>query len=88
MTEQELEQDQEISEEERLRIKREQLISDIQNDKIFGFVKCDIHVPDHLIAEFSEYPPIFKNCEIEMKDIGETMQAYCKSIGRKTGVKR
>ena len=35
-----------------------------------------------------EYPPIFKNCSIEIKDIGETMQDYCKSIGRKIGVKR
>ena len=64
-------------------MKREQLL-----DKIFSFVKCDIRVPDHLIEQFSEYSPVYKNCSIEIKDIGETMLTYCESIGRKTGVKR
>ena len=48
----------------------------------FGFVKCDIHVPDHLISYFSQFPPIFKNTEITMADIGEHMQAYARSIQR------
>ena len=34
------------------------------------------------------YGFFFLNCETELKDIGETMDAYCESIGRKTGVKR
>ena len=82
--EQEQEQDQDdLSEEEKLKIKQDQLIEDIKNDKVFGFVKCSLHVPDHLIDEFSDFPPIYKNCEIDLKDVGETMQAYCESIGRK-----
>ena len=40
------------------------------------------------MQQFSEYPPIFKNCSIEMKDIGKTMQDYWESIGKKTSVKR
>ena len=28
---------------------------------------------------------IFKNTEMDLNDIGETMQAYCESIGRKNG---
>ena len=78
------EEQQEIS----IEVKQQQLLDDIRRDKIFGFVKCDIHVPDHLIDKFSEYPPIFKNTEINIEDIGETMQAYCESIGRKNGVNR
>ena len=42
-----------------------------------GFVKVDIRVPDDLIPTFSEFPPIFKNTEITMNDIGEHMQEYC-----------
>ena len=54
----------------------------IMTGESFGFVKCDIHVPDHLINYFSEFPPIFKNTEITMEDIGEHMQAYARSIQR------
>ena len=63
-------------------------MDDICRDKIFGFVKCYIHIPDHLNDQFSEYPLIFKNTEIDIKDIGEPMQAYCGSIVRKNGVKK
>ena len=60
----------------------------IMEKEIFGFIKCDIHVPDHLIPKFSEFPPIFKNIEIPISAIGEHMQEYCRSITRKTGIKR
>ena len=52
----------------------------IMSGESFGFVKCDIHVPDKLIEHFSEFPPIFKNTEITMDDIGEHMQEYARSI--------
>ena len=42
---------EELSEED----KQDQLLDDIRRDKIFGFVKCDIHVPDLFIDKFSEY---------------------------------
>ena len=51
-------------------------MDDICSDKIFGFVKCNIRVPDHLIEEFSEYTPIFKNTEIDIKDIDETDRVH------------
>ena len=60
----------------------------IMNNESFGFVKCDIHVPDDLIPRFSEFPPIFKNTEIPISEIGEHMQAYCRSITRENGVER
>ena len=67
-------------------------MKDIENaimmDESFGILKCDIHVPDHLIDYFSEFPPIFKNTEITMADIGEHMQEYARSIQRKKGVDR
>ena len=48
----------------------------------------DIHVKDEDVSKFSEFPPIFKNTEIKMTDIGEHMQECSRSITRKTGVKR
>ena len=39
-------------------------------------------MPEHLVDYFSEFPPIFKNTEITMADIGEHMQAYARSIQR------
>ena len=64
------------------------ILNDVKNDKIFGFVECDIHVPHNDIEKFSEFPPIFKNCEITIADIGDHMQKYCRSTTRKNGVKR
>ena len=66
----------------------ENILDKVRNDRIFGFVECDIHVQSKDIERFSEFPPIFKNCKIWMQDIGENMQAYCHSITRKNGVKR
>ena len=64
------------------------MIDDIMTDKLFGFVKIDYHVHLDDYEKFSEFPPIFKNCEITLADIGEHMQSYCGSITRKVGVKR
>ena len=51
-------------------ITKEEIFDDVVNDRLFGFVKVDIHVPDELIDHFSEFPPIFKNFEITLEDIG------------------
>ena len=64
------------------------ILNDILYDHVYGFLKVDIHVPDWLKLRFNEFPPLFKNTEITIADIGEHMQAYCRSITRNTGVKR
>ena len=66
----------------------EDIVDAVKCEEVFGFIQCSIHVPSHLIDKFSEFPAIFKNTEISMGDIGEHMQAYCRSIGRKSCVKR
>ena len=49
-------------------------------------IVCDLHVPDHLIERYSDFPPIFKNVGIGVKDdIGSHMQEYCELIGRTRG---
>ena len=55
---------------------KEKIIRAISDESLFGVVECDIRVPDHLKAKFSEMCPIFKNTEISREDIGEFMQAF------------
>jgi len=58
------------------------IIDDIKDDKIFGFLECDIRTPEHLKDYFSEMTPIFKNVEIDCNDentIGSHMYEYNQS---------
>ena len=64
------------------------VITGVNSDEIFGFVKLSIKVPEELIPKYSEFPPIFKNVEIKLEDIGDVMQKFCKDTNRTTGVKR
>ena len=52
------------------------VLSMVQNDKMFGVVRCDIRVPDDRKEMFSEMCPIFKNVDIPFKAIGEHMQNF------------
>ena len=57
---------------------QDQVIQYIKDGHIFGFVECDIEVPDHLKEYFSEMTPIFtKNVDVCL-DVGEFMQEYAK----------
>ena len=60
-------------------LNQNQIIQYIQDGRLFGFVECDIEVPDHLKDYFSEMTPIFKNTEVSLKDVGQHMQDYAKS---------
>ena len=55
------------------------IVDDIMNDKIFGFLECDIETPSHLEDYFSEMTPIFKNIGIDSSNkelIREHMYNY------------
>ena len=41
------------------------LVQNIRNETMFGYVQCDLSVPDELKAKFSNFPPYFKNIDIE-----------------------
>ena len=64
------------------------MIQGIMEKDIFGIVKCSLKVPPEKIDYFSEFPPIFKNTSIDLKDIGPHMQGYARSIHREKGVDR
>lgn len=51
----------------------------IEDGSLFGAVEVDISVPEHLKEKFAEMPPIFKNVEVQEKDIGEYMQQHLKT---------
>ncbi len=53
-----------------------QLIKDILNDKLFGFIQVDIETSKNLKDNFLEMTLIFKNAVIKFEDIGEYMQNY------------
>ena len=67
---------------------QEDIIKGVMEDEIYGIVKCDLHVPEHLKSYFASFPPLFKNTEIKFEDIGAHMKEYAASIGRTKGVKR
>ena len=58
------------------RLNEEQLINMIKRGVLFGFVECDIKVPDHLRSHFEEMTPVFKNTEVQLEDIGEFMEKF------------
>ena len=52
------------------------LLEKIRDGSLYGYIQCDLVVPDELKAKFSNFPPIFKNTEVGRNDIGEYMQNY------------
>ena len=43
---------------------------------MFGYVQCDIRVPDNLKEKIEAFPPIFKTTLVSRSDIGEFMKKY------------
>ena len=39
----------------------EQLLVEIKEGKLFGYLQCNIEVPENLQSKFVNFPPIFKN---------------------------
>ena len=48
----------------------------MKKGNLFGYVKCDIEVPEILRAKFVKFPPIFKNTLVSKSDIGDLMKNY------------
>ena len=65
-----------------------QLLQAVRDNTLFGFVECDLHVPDHLKPTFAECPPIFKNTTVSRDDIGPTMATYAEANGILTQPRR
>ena len=49
------------------------------DERLFGYVQCDIEVPEHLRDYFLNFPPIFKNTAVSRDDIGNLMNQYAEN---------
>ena len=52
----------------------EQLLEEIKKGKLFGYVQCDIEVPENLRANFANFRPIFKISFVSKNDIGDLIK--------------
>ena len=57
-------------------LREESLLEQIRSRKLFGYVQCDIEVPEELKEKFAKFPPIFKNTNVGRHDIGSLMKDY------------
>ena len=63
--------------EHRYRMSEQSILNFVRSGEIFGVIECDINVPQYLRARFSEMPPIFKNVNVTVEDIGHHMKQFC-----------
>ena len=62
--------------EENKPMKECEILKAVKDSKFYGFVECDIYVPDNLKELFSEMPPIFKHALLSRNDLSEEMLDY------------
>ena len=62
----------------------DKLCKDILEDKLFGLLQVDIHVPDNLKEKFSEFSRLFVVDSLPENMIPKHMKDYQKNTGRKT----
>ena len=51
-------------------------LENIDSGILFGFVQCDLEVPENFQEVFANYPTIFKNNNFGRNDIGPFMKEY------------
>ena len=54
----------------------ENLLSRIRKGELFGYVQCDLRVPENLREKFESFPPLFKNIFLSRSDIGNFLKKY------------
>ena len=54
----------------------EQLLEEIKEGKLFGYLQCDIEVPETLRSKFVNFPLKFKNTLVSESDFGDLMKNY------------
>ena len=56
--------------------REERLLEQIRSGKLFGYVQCDIEVPEELRKNFANFPSGFKNTNVGRHDIGLLIKDY------------
>ena len=57
-------------------VTQEQILDAVVNDRIFGLLLVNLHVPTGLKKFFDEYPPLCGKAEVTFQDIGSYMQNH------------
>ena len=57
-------------------MRQESLLAKIKDGRMFGYLQCDIEIPDGLKYKFSNFPTIFKKYNVSRADIGDYMREY------------
>ena len=57
-------------------LSEKQLWQGIIDGRFFGYVQCDIEVPEHLRSYFSNFSPIFRNTVVSREEFGSLMREY------------
>ena len=63
-------------------VKQSDILTAVQEDKLFGFMEVDINVPPHLHEYFSDFPPLFATVDVPYEVIGEYMQQKITELGK------
>lgn len=50
----------------RMETSQADILKMIEEEKLFGLVRCDVSVPEHLKERFEEWSPILKNEEVSL----------------------
>ena len=58
-----------------------QLLEGIKKGNFFGYVQCDIEVPEKMRTNFPNFPSIFKNTLVSKNDNGDLMKTYARKEG-------
>ena len=54
-------------------LREENMLEQIRSGKLFGYVQCDIEVPEELKKKVANFPSIFKNTNVGRHDIRSLM---------------
>ena len=54
----------------------DQSLNKTKSGRLFGYVQCDLKIPEPLKYQFAKFPPLFKDTNVCRQDIGPSMQEY------------
>ena len=69
-------------------LSEERLMQEIKSGRLFGYVQCDLKLPEHLKTHFANFPPIFKNTVVSRNDFGDLMKEYAEKEGNMSQPRR
>ena len=67
---------------------QDEVLRRVRDGSLFGFVECDLRVPEDLVHKFSEMPPIFKNVQLDRSHLSEHMREYAEERALMTRPRR